>query len=178
LQRHSLIPCVFFVAAAGCASQVLAQPRPAVAVWSFDGSLADHSGSRAVQVASNPDLQLAPGFRIDCSVRLEKLPAEGRHIAIKDGAYQLRLNSQKEGGCFAFFVNLDGWEPRVCCDERVVPGQWYRLTARWDGSALTLDVNGKRSRVMRSGLAKATGKPLTGTCRFDYIWVSSAAIRP
>ena len=89
-----------------------------------------------------------------------KLPAGGRNIAIKNGEYQLRLNSPKEGGCFAFFVNLDGWEPRVCSEQRVVPGQWYRLTAGWDGFALTLDVNGQRSRVTRSGLGEATDNPL------------------
>ncbi|MGO8747416.1 MAG: LamG-like jellyroll fold domain-containing protein, partial [Thermoguttaceae bacterium] len=161
-----------------------AAPPAAVAQWLFEGNLRDssghgyhlsgnaidfvpvpggqalESGSRAVQVASNPDLQLAPGFRVDCSVYYEKLPAQTRHIAIKDGEYQLRLNSAEEGGRFAFFVNLNGWEPRVCSEQRVVPGQWYRLTAAWDGVALTLDVNGKRSRMLRSGLAKATGNPL------------------
>lgn len=159
-------------------------PAAGVAQWLFDGNLRDSSehghhlsgkdagfvsvaggqalkaGAQGVQVASNPDLQLAPGLRIDCSVRFEQVPANGRYIAIKNGEYQLRLNPQKEGGCFAFFVNLDGWEPRVCSEERVEPGKWYRLTAKWDGSALTLDVNGQRKRVTRSGLAKATGNPL------------------
>ena len=159
-------------------------PSSGVARWLFEGNLRDSSqhgyhlsgedvdfvpvpggqalksGSRAVQVASHPDLQLAPGFRIDCSVYFERLPAGSRYIAIKDGEYQLRLNSPAEGGCFAFFVNLDGWEPRVCCEQRVAPGQWYRLTASWDGFALTLDVNGQRSRMTRSGLAKATDSPL------------------
>jgi hypothetical protein len=161
-----------------------AAPSSAAAQWLFEGNLRDSSrhgydlsgeevafvpvpggqalksGARAVQVASNPDLQLAPGFRIDCSVYFERLPAGSRYIAVKDGEYQLRLNSPSEGGCFAFFVNLDGWEPRVCCEQRVLPGRWYRLTASWDGFALTLDVNGQRSRMTRSGLAKATGNPL------------------
>ena len=161
-----------------------AAPPVGVAQWLFEGNLRDSSGhghdlagkdagfapvpggqalksdARAVQVASSPDLQLAPGFRIDCAVYFDKLPAEGRLIAIKNGEYQLRLNSQKEGGCFAFFVNLDGWEPRVSSKERVTPGKWHRLTARWDGFALTLDVDGQRSRLTRSGLAKATNHPL------------------
>lgn len=160
-----------------------AAPPSGVAQWLFEGDLRDSSGhghhlagkpiefatvaggralksSRAVQVANTPELQLAPGFRLDCSVYFEKLPAEGRMIAIKNGEYQFRLNSQKEGGCFALFVNLDGWEPRVCSEQRVVPGQWYRLTASWDGFALTLDVNGQRSRTTRSGLAKPTNNPL------------------
>ena len=161
-----------------------AAPSAGVAQWLFEGNLRDSSehgyhlagkdvqfapvpggqslksGSKGIQVASNPDLQLAPGFRIDCSVCFEQLPAESRPIAIKNGEYQLRLESQKDGGCFAFFVNLDGWEPRVHSEERVVPGQWYRLTAHWDGFTLTLDVNGQRSRLVRSGLAKPTDNPL------------------
>ncbi|MDZ7616546.1 MAG: right-handed parallel beta-helix repeat-containing protein, partial [Patescibacteria group bacterium] len=52
------------------------------------------------------------------------------------------------------------WEPRVSSNQPVVPGQWYRVTACWDGSALTLDVNGQRTRVTRSGLAKPTENPL------------------
>ena len=161
-----------------------AAPAVGVAQWLFEGNLRDSSGhghhlsgkevefvpvpggqairpsSRGVQVASDPQLQLAPGFRLDCSVYFEKVPAEGSFIAIKDGEFQLRLNAAKEGGCFAFFVHLDGWEPRVTSEQRVLPGQWYRLTASWDGSALTLDVNGQRNRTMRSGLAKATDNPL------------------
>ena len=111
-----------------------------VAQWLFDGNLRDSSGhgydllgkdvdfvpvpggqalksgSGKVQVASHPHLQLAPGLRIDCSVYFEQAPAGSRMIAIKNGEYQLRVNSPEEGGCFAFFVNLDGWEPRVCSD--------------------------------------------------------------
>jgi len=99
------------------------------------------SGPSGLQAASHPDSQLAPGIRVDCSVYFEQVPTNGSMIAIKDGEYQLRVNPAKEGGAFAFFVNLDGWEPRVSSDERVLPGHWYRLTARWDGSALTLDVS-------------------------------------
>jgi hypothetical protein len=161
-----------------------AAPPAGVAQWLFEGSLHDasghghdlsgkevefapvpggqalRSGSRAVQVASDPQLQLAPGFRLDCSVYFDKVPAEGRRLAIKEGEYQLRLNSAKEGGCFAFFVHLDGWEPRVSSTVKIEPGKWYRLTARWDGSTLTLDVNGERSHTLRSGLAKGTNNPL------------------
>lgn len=161
-----------------------AAPSAGVAQWLFEGNLRDSSGhgydlsgkepefasvpggqalksgSRAVQVASRPELQLAPGLCIDCSVYFDKLPDTTRPIVVKNGEYQLRLNSQKEGGCFAFFVNLGSWEPRVQSEQRIVPGQWYRLTASWDGQALTLDVNGQRSHASRSGLAKAIDNPL------------------
>jgi hypothetical protein len=36
--------------------------------------------------------------------------------------------------------------------EKLVAKKWYRLTAQWDGHSLTLDVNGKRHRVTRSGI--------------------------
>ncbi len=154
-----------------------------VAHWSFDGNLGDDSGkghdiiakgvnfvpgrcgqalqsSAKLQVPSSQDLQLAPGFRIDCSVYFEQLPTDGRHIVIKDGEYQLRLDSQKDGGRFAFFVNLSGWEPRASSDERVKAGTWYRLIAKWDGFTVSLDVNGEKTQVSRSGLIQPAGKPL------------------
>jgi len=160
------------------------QARPSgVAQWLFEGDLRDASehghhlsgkdpefaavpggkafkATRSVQVPSSPDLQLAPGFRLDCSVCFEKLPPEGRQIVVKNNEYQLRLNSQKEGGGFALFLNLNGWEPRVTSAEKVEAGKWYRLTAAWDGFVLSLDVNGQRSRTIRSGLAQGTDNPL------------------
>jgi hypothetical protein len=160
-------------------------PAPAgVAQWRFEGNLRDtspngyhlagkdaafasapggqalQSESHAVQVASYPQLQLAPGFRLDCSVCFERLPTQTRYLAIKNGEYQLRVNAPQEGSTFAFFVKLDSWEPRVSSMQPVVPGRWYRLTASWDGAVLTLDVNGQRSHVTRSGLARPTNNPL------------------
>ncbi|MBU0717824.1 MAG: LamG domain-containing protein, partial [Planctomycetes bacterium] len=157
----------------------------ATAHWSFDGDLHDGSGkghdvaaegvsfgpgrcgqalrcdAEQVQVPSRPDLQLAPGLRLDCSVRFAQVPTECRYIAIKEGEYQLRLNSQKEGGQFAFFVNLDGrWEPRVSSTERVKAGVWYRIVAKWDGLAVTLDVNGEKERAVRSGSPRPGDNPL------------------
>jgi hypothetical protein len=159
-----------------------AQPS-GVAQWLFDGNLRDSSpkgnhltgegvsfvpvpggqalkSTRSVQVTSNPSLQLSPGFRIDCSVFFDQVPAAGGCIVMKNGEYQLRLDSQKEGSTFAFFVNLNGWEPRERSEERVVPGKWYRITAAWDGFTATLDVNGERSRHSRRGLPKPTNNPL------------------
>ena len=155
-----------------------------VAQWKFDGDLRDSSGHEyhltgkkaefasgpggvaltseesKFQVASNADFQLAPGLRIDCSVYFDEVPSKQHYLIMKNGEYQLRLNSSKEGGCFAFFVNLDGWEPRVTSEQRVVPGRWYRVIANWDGFVLALDVNGQRTRVTRSGLPHPTDNPL------------------
>ncbi len=154
-----------------------------VAHWAFDGDLRDDSGrgrtlaaenarfvsgrsgqalecGQQLQVPSAPDLQLAPGLRIDCSVRFEQLPADYGPFVIKDGEYQLRLDSQREGGRFSFFVNLGGWEPRVQSEAKVEAGIWYRLMARWDGSTLSLDVNGERTQVGRSGPVRKGDQPL------------------
>lgn len=159
-------------------------PQAGTAAWFFDGNLQDSSGNglhlqgkdpgfvpvsggqalRAgpggVQVPNRPELQLAPGLLIDCSVFFDQLPSETRPILVKDGEYQLRINSPQEGSLFAFFVNLNGWEPRVSSPEPARPGQWYRILAQWDGFALSLEVNGVRQRVTRSGLPKPTPNPL------------------
>ncbi len=155
-----------------------------VAQWRFDGDLRDSSehgyhfegnaddfvpvlggkalkcGAEKVQVASRPELQLTPGFRIDCSVYFQQTPTETRYIVVKSGEYQLRVDPPDEGGKLAFFVNLDGWEPRIKSAERVVAGRWYRVTVRWDGQDLLMDVNGRRTRRARSGFAKTTDHPL------------------
>jgi hypothetical protein len=133
---------------------------PDVAFVPVPGGQAFKSGAGGLRTPSRPDLQLAPGLCLDCSVYFEQVPAETRHLVFKDGEYQLRVNSAAEGGTFAFFVNLDGWEPRISSDERVEAGRWYRLTAQWDGAALTLDVNGRRTRATRSGLPKPANHPL------------------
>ncbi len=159
--------------------------RTATACWPFEGDLRDVSGhghdftspgrsfspvagGQALQAAagslacpSAPDLQLAPGFRLDCSVVFHEVPAGITTIASKEGEYQLRLDPQAEGGKLSFFVNLNGWEPRVRSERRVEPGTWCRVSAQWDGLALTLDVNGERTEVPRSGLAKPGSSPLT-----------------
>jgi len=159
--------------------------RTGVACWPFEGDVRDASGhghdfaaqgrtfvpviggqallvnAGSFSVPSAPDLQLAPGLRIDCSVLFKEVPKGITPIVIKDGEYQLRLDSQAEGGKLAFFVNLNGWEPRVCAEHRVEPNKWYRITAQWDGLNLMLDVNGERAEIKRSGIARPGNKPLT-----------------
>ncbi|MCC6354007.1 MAG: right-handed parallel beta-helix repeat-containing protein [Verrucomicrobiae bacterium] len=159
--------------------------RSAAAHWPFDGGVADASGKghdgvakdatfvpgrcgqairlgrEPVSIPDSPELQLSAGLRIDCSVRVDALPANYQHIVMKDGEYQLRLNSTKEGSRFAFFVFLDGkWEPRAESVGPARPGAWHRISARWDGSALTLDVDGQRERASRSGMPSPKGQPL------------------
>ena len=176
--------CLFIVLA-GCASPVLAEERPAVALWKFDGDLRDESGwgrdltvkdacfahgrcgqalkfdREYVQAPSRPELELAPGLRIACWVKFSEQPAGYHHFVCKDGEYMLRVDPPSEGSRFAFFVNLNGsWEPRVRSGEPVKPGVWYHVIAQWDGKKTTLQVNGKRESVRRSGLVRPMAKPL------------------
>jgi len=126
------------------------------------GGQALRADSASLSVASAPDLQLAPGLRLDCAFRFDEVPANITPLVVKDGEYMLRLDSRNEGGHLAFFVMLNGrWEPRLRSDCRVVAGVWYRVAARWDGLALTLDVNGERTELVRSGQPTPGDKPLT-----------------
>ena len=159
--------------------------RTGSAFWPFEGDVRDASGhghdfspqgrafapvrggqalqvrSAKLSVPSHPDLQLAPGIRLDCSVLFNEVPKGITPIVVKEGEYQLRLDPQAEGGHFAFFVNLNGWEPRVRSECRVETGVWYRVSAGWDALSLTLDVNGQRTECSRSGTAKPGSGPLT-----------------
>jgi len=156
------------------------------AYWPFEGDLRDASGhghdfankpcayepgtaGQALQLGSGPfatpsapGLQLAPGLHIDCSVLLRELPKDNTPIIMKEGEYMLRLDSQAEGGNFAFFVNLDGrWEPRVRAACRTETGTWYRVSAHWDALTLSLEVNGERTETLRSGSVKTGNAPVT-----------------
>ena len=159
--------------------------------WSFDGDLRDGSGhghdfaakacafapvagGQALQLGSGPfeapsapDLQLAPGLRLDGSVLFKSVPTGIAQIAVKEGEYMLRVDPPAEGGGLSFFVNLDGrWEPRVRSEGRVESNTWYRVIARWDGFLLSLDVNGERTEMSRAGFATPGNSPLA-LGRFD-----------
>ncbi len=130
------------------------------------GGQAYYTGAGGLSTPSAPDLQLAPGLRVDATVRFNSLPSDLLQLVSKEGEYMLRLDPQAEGGRLAFFVNTGEWEPRVRSESRVETGRWYRVSAGWDGLELTLDVNGSRTRVARSGVAKPGNSPLS-LGRFD-----------
>ncbi len=157
----------------------------AVAYWSFDGDLRDRSGwghdlavenarfvpgrhGQALQFAreyvempSTPELELAPGLRIDCWVRYSQLPTSYQHVICKEHEYMLRVDPLSEGGRFSFFVYLNGsWEPRVTCGKTVQPDVWYHVVAQWTGKEATLEVDGERASIARSGVALPTAYPL------------------
>jgi len=73
----------------------------------------------------------------------------------------LRVDPAREGSDIAFFVNSDGWEPRVRTNVPIKTGEWYRISAHWDGMTLALDVNGVQTRMTRSGLCRPAQSPVT-----------------
>ena len=158
-------------------------PAP-VADWRFDGDLRDRSGNghdlpspgpdfapgqdgqalrpgaEMIDVPDAPEFRLASGLRIECRVRFDAVPDDIRPVVIKNGEYQLRINPPQEGSQFAFFVHLDGWEPRVASRQKVEPGVWYHLAAEWDGLRASLIVNGDKTTVERPGNPAPTANPL------------------
>ena len=150
--------------------------------WPFDGNLQDASGQghdatgaaqyapgrdgqalapnwHAVEVADAPELRLAPGLTIDCWVYWDERPTGYEQILLKEKEYQLRVDAPAEGGRFAFFVYLDGWEPRVC-GPQPEPGQWYHLVASWSGTETRLQVNDAVYTTRRMGNLAPTGNPV------------------
>ena len=172
-----------------------------VAHFPFDGNLQDTSGKthqaagqarfaegklgqalklnwEQVQVPDNPSLQLAPGLTIDCWVYFDDKPAGYQPFVIKNNEYQLRLDDQREGGRFSFFVYLDGWEPRVSTTVPVA-GKWYHLTAKWAGTEISLTVNDERVSAERFGTPKPTNSPLVigkANCRIDELKLQSPSL--
>ena len=167
----------------GTVQYLMAQPVDAVGHWSFDGDLRDQSGhgndvyldaaeytpgktGNALKLSRKPavvldsvDLRLTPGLRLDCWVKFASLRT-GREIVVKKNEYMLRVNPDGEGGGFAFFAYMDGWEPRACSREPVTLGVWHHVTAGWDGKEIWLAVDGKEFRSERPGMPAPTGNPL------------------
>ena len=188
-----VLPALAVASRAGC--EIEAATGFLSAHYPFDGDLTDASGKghgasgpeiqfadgregqalkldwQTLEVPSHADLQLAPGFAVDCWVYFDDKPTGYQPFVIKEKEYQLRLDDQREGGEFSFFVYLDGWEPRI---RSVVPepGKWYHLVASWSGTEISLEVNGRRFASPRIGTPKPGNEPVRigkANCRIDEL---------
>ncbi|OIO99006.1 MAG: hypothetical protein AUJ96_20220 [Armatimonadetes bacterium CG2_30_66_41] len=133
---------------------------------------------QTLQVPNSPDLQLAPGLTLDCWVYFDEKPTGYQQFVYKDSEYQLRLDDQREGGRFSFFVYLDGWEPRVSVGVPVA-GKWYHLVAKWTGTEATLEVNDEKAAGPRIGAPKPTDNPLQlgkANCRLDEVKLRNPSV--
>ena len=197
------LPAMAALLAVGAATAVPAQGAAPerhglVARWTFDGHLRDVSGrgnhavgagvtyghgrdgraltgaDEPLTVSAAPELDLFPGFTIRCRVRFDTAPEGYVELLRREGAYILRVDAPGEGGNLSFFVNLNGWEPRLR-GPVPEPGVWYDIEARWDGKEMTLDVNGNRKTARRTGTPVPAAEPLTigagGAGRLDDLTI-------
>lgn len=124
------------------------------------GGQALKADAAVLTLPSHPDLQLAPGFRLDCAVLFDEIPDVITPVVVKEGEYMLRLDPSGEGGRLSFFLNIDGWEPRVSSLQSVKTGVWHQVSARWNGFDMTLDVNGEQTKRARAGVSRTGSGPL------------------
>ena len=121
----------------------------------------DHIVKRQ-EVANEKNLQLSPGFRLQCEIVFNEMPMGETYLVHKEKEYLLRYDMGKDGtGAFNFFSHLNGhWEPRVSCPMPLEIGKRYAIVAAWDGSFNYVHVNGKAIEKARIGLAAATENSL------------------
>lgn len=111
---------------------------------------------------SDPDLQLAPGLRIGCTVRFDQLPTGENTILAKDREYLLRYDFYKGRGYFRIYIFLAGsWEPSASIQHDAEIGKDYRIVAAWDGYSSHIQVNGMAEIKARRGFSEPTSSRLT-----------------
>ncbi len=146
--------------------------RPYERVVAAGGTLVPSPRGQALRLAESafipdwPHWRLAPGFRLDCRLLVERLPEPDTWATLlakgneRRGEYLLRLDRRPEGAQLEFFVNLGGWEPRVRSPVRIETGRWYHVSASWDGQWATLIVEGTTAQVRRVGTPLTTHEPV------------------
>ena len=151
-------------------------------VWDFDGT-ANPSGAKlqllsgtpaftsieggqglaagkALQWADAPVLRLRPEMELRCRFRLDELRKSAQTLAMKNGEYLLRVDGH-EAGNLSIFVQTEGqWEPRLR-GPIVQPKTWYDVRVKWNGTTLTMDVNGEFFSRRHVGKIRPDSEPLT-----------------
>lgn len=151
-------------------------------VWDFDGT-ANPSGAKlqllsgtpafvsieggqglaagtTLQWGDAPVLRLRPEMELRCRFRLDALQKNAQLLATKGGEYLLRVDGH-EGGHLSIFVQTEGqWEPRLH-GPIVQPKTWYDVRAKWNGTTLTMDVNGESFSRRHVGKIRPGSEPLT-----------------
>ncbi len=108
---------------------------------------------------------LRPGLSVSCRVKFdEPIEEKGEMTILRKGnpnvpgAILLRVDGPKEGVKFSFFVNHAGTpEPRVSIPGPVKTGEWYEVSAGWDGTNSHITVNGRTATRRRPGGAAPLG---------------------
>ena len=134
-------------------------PTPrGTAISVIDRGKALESG-RSLEYADSPGLRLRPGLEILCRFRLDELRKGAQVLATKDDEYLLRVDGH-EGGHLSFFVQIEGkWESRLR-GPVVKADTCYDVCVAWSGQAMTMNVNGERFDLARSGRTNPGPEPL------------------
>ena len=115
--------------------------------------------SSARTLPDDPRYDLRPGLKMSCRVKFDVHPSEKGQMSFLQkgnsnvpGSFWLRVDGGREKVAFSFFVNLGkGPEPRVSVlgANDIKVGEWYDVSAGWDGTNTWITVNGKTSRKRR-----------------------------
>ena len=123
-------------------------------------------------LVDDPRCDVRPGLAMSCRVRFDEHPSKAGQLSLlrkggsnSPGSFWLRVDGPKEGVKFSFFVNIGaGPEPRVSLlgPDDIKVGEWYDVSAGWDGTNAWLAVNGKVRRQRRAcmGTVPACAGPL------------------
>jgi hypothetical protein len=113
-----------------------------------------------IRASSSASLSPVWGMALEAWIRPTTMPASNATIIRKNGQYQLRITS---GGRAIFRL----WKGGVAYDLGTVPGlvttaSWTHLVGSWDGSTMTVYVNGvaRASRSLSARSDGSTGEPL------------------
>ena len=111
------------------------------------------------RVCGGTRYDMRPGLKMSCRVKFDVHPSEKGQMTLLQkghanapGSFWLRVDGGREKVAFSFFVNLgNGPEPRVSVlgANDIKVGEWYDVSAGWDGSNTWITVNGKTSRKRR-----------------------------
>lgn len=108
---------------------------------------------------AEPPISAEGGFAVDFWAKFDEV-GDNYSLAGCDGEWFIRLDPPNEGNQISLFVNVNGAvEPRVR-GLAPQPGQWYHVTAGWDGSLAVLWINGRRFTQQRIGAVAPSGRPV------------------
>jgi alpha-tubulin suppressor-like RCC1 family protein len=135
-----------------------------------NGALTFNGTTQWVNVPEAASLQLSGSWTVSAWVNLSALPTSGNTEAfvVKTGYYSdinYAIGVSNGGyGCAGvawvgwYQVYPDGWSGAACYQpSAITTGTWYHVAATWDGTTVTLYVNGAQVAQSVTGTVPATG---------------------
>jgi hypothetical protein len=115
------------------------------------------TSSSGINVPDSSSLDLANSLTLSVWVKVSSLDSLKTFI-FKDQEYWLRQDNSLILDISNVWVYLSGgWEPRASGATTLAVGRWYHVAATWDGSTITLYLNGvKESSSPRTGTVSPT----------------------